>query len=163
MVSLQIDAGIDIKAFAYEEGGVLLPQQSSSAAVSDWRPLGPNETVYVLREVVEASEVLPAGVGDGPAGASTFQEHSLRPDQGIHVLSDIVEQPGGPQEPDLLMNRQGKDVIAETESWLAGEPMRKHIDGIIMESVRQVVRDLAPAIIERIIREEIEKLKGESG
>ncbi|SEM28421.1 hypothetical protein SAMN04489760_10943 [Syntrophus gentianae] len=69
-------------------------------------------------------------------------EKESRPEDKIHDLVDVVEEKPVPEQP------QG----------LPQEEMRK----ILVETVEKMAREMIPGIAERVIREEIEKLKQEA-
>jgi len=86
----------------------------------------------------------------------------LRPGETVHVLSDIVAGPEEARDAFPVINEQGIKTVSETAPWIAPVQIPENIETIICETTERLVRDLAPGIIERVIREEIEKLKMEN-
>lgn len=86
----------------------------------------------------------------------------LRPGETVYVLSDRVEGSEEAQEASPVINEQGLKTASETAPRIAPVQIPDNIETIICETTERLVRDLAPGIIERVIREEIEKLKMES-
>jgi hypothetical protein len=86
----------------------------------------------------------------------------LRPGETVYVLNDIVEEPEEAQEVSPVINEQGIKKVSDTVPWIAPVQIPENIETIICETTERLVRDLAPGIIERVIREEIEKLKMEN-
>jgi len=74
----------------------------------------------------------------------------LMPDDKIIDLVDVVEE----GMPDLVDNMERKPKIALVNPNIQEEMMKK-----VTETTEKMVREMFPAIAERIIREEIEKLK----
>lgn len=101
------------------------------------------ENIHELTDVVEGPDFLQkeavheVGVADG-----RDNERKLHPVEKIHDLVDIVEEPFSEEQPGDLLD----------------DEMRKKI----METVERIAREMIPGIAERVIREEIEKLKQET-
>ena len=95
----------------------------------------------------------------------------LQPGEMIHDLVDIVEDPAMHEFPGAAAGGgHPAAAVAEKEmdaSPFAGIPADDHREmmdetsRIVAATVERVTREMIPAIAERIIREEIEKLKGE--
>ncbi len=95
----------------------------------------------------------------------------LQSGEVIHELVDIVEDPtvpGFPAEAAGAGNQAAATAQTVTDaSSIAGIPADEHKDGmdetsrIVAATVERVAREMIPAIAERVIREEIEKLKSE--
>ena len=106
------------------------------------RVLKPAERIFDLVDMVDGTasqkkderEVI---VIDGRGYSRT-----LRPEDKIYNLCDVLEEGPG----SCLMREGARD-----------EELKK----IVQEMTEKIVRELFPDIAERIIREEIEKLKGE--
>jgi len=104
-------------------------------------------------------------VADGQQTAASEPKHywrPLRPGETVYVLSDIVEGPEQAQGASPVINEQGIKTVTETAPRIAPVQIPENIETIICETTERLVRGLAPGIIERVIREEIEKLKMES-
>ncbi len=86
----------------------------------------------------------------------------LKPGETVYTLNDIVSGPEEAQDKSPVIHEQEIGTISETESWIAPVQIPENIETIICETTERLVRNLAPGIIERVIREEIEKLKMES-
>lgn len=85
-------------------------------------------------------EVIPVVEGRREATGDTgSHQRPMREGEMVYVLTDLVEGPVFPPDIPPLMKEQILKVISET--------------------TERIVRDVAPGIVERVIREEIEKLK----
>jgi hypothetical protein len=103
-------------------------------------------------------------VADGQQTAASEPKpywRPLRPGETVYVLNDIVERPEEVQDVSPVINERGIKTVSETAPWIAPVQIPKNIETIICETTERLVRDLAPGIIERVIREEIEKLRME--
>jgi len=97
----------------------------------------------------------------------------LKPGEVIHELVDVVEELPEPEFVPLAVKNGSPQTPAsyqETPSPpIAGIPTddRKELTDetrrIISVTVERIAREMIPAIVERVIRQEIEKLKNEIG
>jgi hypothetical protein len=108
-------------------------------------------------------EVFPVANGQKTA-ASDHNNYwrPLRPGETVYVLSDIVEGSEEVTDESPVINKHGIQTVSGTAPWIAPVQIPENIEAIILEATERLIRDLAPGIIERVIREEIEKLKMES-
>ena len=104
----------------------------------DWRPLRPGEKVLVLMDLVEAPDISREGIHLRDADAPEAMEQE--PGEPIRIHDPF---------PESLPEQIPAQIPAQ-------------IERRISETSERIVRELAPAIIERVIREEIEKLKKEN-
>ncbi len=109
--------------------------------IAQKRLLQPTDQIYDLVDVVEdglpeAKDVQEVIVIDGRG-----YDRVIRPGEKIYDLHDIVEERPGPVFTERAMD----------------EEMRK----IALAAAEKIARELIPEIAERVIREEIEKLKSE--
>jgi hypothetical protein len=72
--------------------------------------------------------------------------------------------PGPEETRDIspVIHKQEIKTISGTAPWSAPAQIPENIETIICETTERLVRDMAPGIIEKVIREEIQKLKMES-
>ena len=91
----------------------------------------------------------------------------LRPDDRIHDLLDVVGDSPGFAEEGPAGRRTAPEVIYDLVDVVEKKPKMAFVDtGLRDEIMRraaeiaeQVAREVIPAVAERVIREEIEKLK----
>lgn len=76
-------------------------------------------------------------------------ERFMKPDEKIYDLLDVIEDEGGDG---VVVEKKPKVAIVNTG--LQEEIMKR-----VSETAERVAREIMPDIAERIIREEIEKLK----
>ncbi len=86
----------------------------------------------------------------------------LRPGEAVYVLRDIVAGPEEAQDASHVINEHGIKTVFGTAPRIAPVQIPENIETIICETTEKLVRAMAPGIIERVIREEIEKLRMES-
>jgi len=107
-------------------------KMQSKAAMGETGLMPPaGEKIYDLVDVVSA---------EGASGAGPIENRIVPPDRNIHDLVDVVKD-------DYLVVSCDKELEAAV--------MKK-----VSEITERITRELVPDIAERIIREEIEKLKG---
>jgi len=109
--------------------------------MASWRPIRPGEVIYELVDVVEEPpdpELAVVAAQSGPL---------VMPGGKKEMSSDI------PDIPDIMTG-----MMTDDHRGLTDETYR-----IITITVERVTREMIPAIAERVIREEIEKLKSETG
>ena len=93
----------------------------------------------------------------------------IRPGEVIYELVDVVEEPSDPEfavvaaESGPLVMPVGKKEMSSDISDIMTEMMTDETCRMIATTVERVAREMIPAIAERVIREEIEKLKSETG
>jgi hypothetical protein len=93
----------------------------------------------------------------------------IRPGEVIYELVDVVEEPPDPEfavvaaESGPLVMPVGKKEMSSDISDLMTGMMTDETCRMIATTVERVAREMIPAIAERVIREEIEKLKSETG
>ena len=93
----------------------------------------------------------------------------IRPGEVIYELVDVVEEPSDPEfavvaaESGPLVVPVGKKEMSSDISDIMTEMMTDETCRMIATTVERVAREMIPAIAERVIREEIEKLKSETG
>lgn len=93
------------------------------------------EVIFDLVDVVEEPRL--------PESGERTEPHSTRPNTEIFELTDVVEETPSPDPGHQEMN----GLIAK----------------MVSEAVERIARELFPEIAERVIREEIEKLKRDDG
>ena len=108
--------------------------------------------------------------GKGGNGVMMIEGRVLKPEDRIHDLSDVVEDsPGLPAE-GLPGRKPGPDGIYDLVDVVEKRPKMAFVDtGLRDEIMRRaeeiaekVAREIVPDVAERVIREEIEKLKRNS-
>jgi len=77
-------------------------------------------------------------------------ERLMKPNEKIYDLIDVVEDEGG--DDGIVVEKKPKVAVVNTG--LQDEIMKR-----VSETAERVAREIMPEIAERIIREEIEKLK----
>ena len=93
----------------------------------------------------------------------------IRPGEVIYKLVDVVEEPPDPEfavvaaESGPLVMPVGKKEMSSDISDIMTGMMTDETCRMIATTVERVAREMIPAIAERVIREEIEKLKSETG
>jgi hypothetical protein len=93
----------------------------------------------------------------------------IRPGEVIYELVDVVEEPSDPEfavvaaESGPLVMPVGKKEMSSDISDIMTGMMTDETCRMIATTVERVAREMIPAIAERVIREEIEKLKSETG
>ena len=97
----------------------------------------------------------------------------IRPGEVIYELVDVVEEPPDPkfsvgtaQSIPLVMPVGKKEMSSDIMIGMMKDDHRGLTDEtcrMIATTVERVAREMIPAIAERVIREEIEKLKSETG
>ena len=93
----------------------------------------------------------------------------IRPGEVIYELVDVVEEPSDPEfavgtaQSGTLVMPVGKKEMSSDISDIMTEMMTDETCRMIATTVERVAREMIPAIAERVIREEIEKLKSETG
>jgi hypothetical protein len=100
----------------------------------------------------------------------------IRPGEVIYELVDVVEEPSDPEfavvaaeSGPLVMPVGKKEMSPDISDIMTGMMMDDHRGltdetcRMIATTVERVAREMIPAIAERVIREEIEKLKSETG
>ncbi len=93
----------------------------------------------------------------------------IRPGEVIYELVDVVEEPPDPEfavvaaESGPLVMPVGKKEMSSDISDIMTGMMTDETCRMIATTVERVAREMIPAIAERVIREEIEKLKSETG
>ncbi len=106
------------------------------------RVLKPTDRIYDLVDVVDDAASQETDVREVIVIDGRGYNRTLQPEDKIYDLCDVMEEgPGG------CVVREG----------LRDEELRK----IVQETAEKIVRELFPDIAERIIREEIEKMKAE--
>jgi hypothetical protein len=103
-----------------------------------WRPIRPGEVIYELVDVVEEPP-------DPDFAVGTAQSGTLAMPVGTKEMS--------PDIPDRMTG-----MMTDDHRGLTDEACR-----MITTTVERIAREMIPAIAERVIREEIEKLKSETG
>lgn len=105
------------------------------------------------------------------------EERILKPTDRVYDLVDVLEGPeeGKGEQEIIVIDGRGyertpkpgervydlKDVLEGGESPLRAGAMEEEIRKIASETAERIAREIIPGIAERVIREEIEKLKGE--
>jgi len=108
--------------------------------IIDGRLLKPDDRIYNLRDVADDDEASDSKrdreiiVIDG-----RVYERVLKPDDTVHDLTDVVEKDSGGLMYDPGLNEE----IMKT----------------VVEITERIAKEMMPEIAERVIREEIEKLK----
>lgn len=93
----------------------------------------------------------------------------IRPGEVIYELVDVVAEPSDPEfavvaaESGPLVMPVGKKEMSSDISDIMTGMMTDETCRMIATTVERVAREMIPAIAERVIREEIEKLKSETG
>ena len=93
----------------------------------------------------------------------------IRPGEVIYKLVDVVEEPPDPEfavvaaESGPLVMPVGKKEMSSDISDIMTGMMTDETCRMIATTVERVAREMIPAIAEWVIREEIEKLKSETG
>jgi len=104
-------------------------------------------------------------VADGQQTAASRPKpywRPLRPGETVYILNDMVPGPEEARDISPVIHKQEIKTISETAPWIAPAQIPENIETIICETTERLVRDMAPGIIEKVIREEIQKLKMES-
>jgi len=93
----------------------------------------------------------------------------IRPGEVIYELVDVVEEPSDPEfavvaaESGPLVMPVGKKEMSSDISDIMTGMMTDETCRMIATTVERGAREIIPAIAERVILEEIEKLKSETG
>ena len=103
-----------------------------------WRPIRPGEVIYELVDVVEEPPDPKFSVGTA---------------QSVPLVMPVGKKEMSPDIPDMMTG-----MMTDDHRGLTDETCR-----MIATTVERVAREMIPAIAERVIREEIEKLKSETG
>jgi hypothetical protein len=96
----------------------------------------------------------------------------IRPGEVIYELVDVVEEPSDPEV--AVVAAEGGPLVMPIEKEMSSDIMTGMMTDdhrgltdetcrMIATTVERVAREMIPAIAERVIREEIEKLKSETG
>jgi hypothetical protein len=88
--------------------------------------------------------------GDKSEGGSDMSERVMRPGEEIFDLVDVVEE-GSREFVDIPEKR--------TRVALVNSNIQEEIIRQVTETTEKIAREMFPAIAERIIREEVDKLK----
>jgi len=84
------------------------------------------------------------------AGGNARMERVLRPGEKVYDLVDIIEDE--PEEPAFVQERKSKVAVVNVG-------VQEEILNRVTETTERIAREMIPDIVERVIREEIEKLK----
>ncbi len=96
------------------------------------------------------------------AGGPKPNWRPLGPGETVYILNDMVPGPEETRDISPVIHKQEIKTISGTAPWSAPAQIPENIETIICETTERLVRDMAPGIIEKVIREEIQKLKMES-
>jgi hypothetical protein len=118
---------------------------------------------WCLEEIMTATEGVP---GEDRNGVMMIEGRMLKPEDRVHDLLDVLEDfPGFPEGQlagkacpekiyDLIDVVERKPKMAFVDAGLRDEIMKR-----AAEIAEKVAREIMPDVAERVIREEIEKLK----
>ncbi len=105
--------------------------------------------------------------GGNGKGVMMIEGRVLKPTDVIHDLSEVVEESAGAPERHLAGLRAGSVKIYDLVDVVEKKPRMAFVDAGLheeimrkaTESAEKLAREIVPAVAERVIREEIEKLK----
>jgi hypothetical protein len=119
---------------------------------------------WYLGEIMTVSEGLP---GEDRNSVMMIEGRMLKPDDRIHDLSDVLEEsPGFPVE-GRPAGRLGPEKIYDLIDVVERKPKMAFVDAGLRDAImkraeeiaERIAREITPGVAERVIREEIEKLK----
>jgi len=108
-----------------------------------------------------------AMTGGNGKGVMMIEGRVLKPTDVIHDLLEALEESSGAQERNLAKRGAGSVKIYDLVDVVEKKPRMAFVDAGLHEEImrrateiaEKVAREIVPAVAERVIREEIEKLK----
>jgi len=123
--------------------------------------------------MAEAQDLFEKG-GDGQSGMGGTEKtagHLPPSDKKIYDLTDVIsaeasrEAAGGTGHSGILPGKKIHELVDAVNDGCPAVPSDGELEAAVMKKVNEITeriaRELVPDIAERVIREEIEKLKGE--
>jgi hypothetical protein len=119
---------------------------------------------WYLEEVMTVTEGLPGGDGNR---VMMVEGRMLKPEDRIHDLLDILKDSPGFSTEGQQVGRSGPEKIYDLVDVVERKPKMAFVDAGLRDEImkraaeiaEKVAREIIPDIAERVIREEIEKLK----